>query len=212
MKRMKRYALAVMVGFATLSGCSKDPLRNMTEAESRIYITRRDETVNFATYKTFSIVDSVSVIDNSQFAGKQANTWDLQVIAAIRQAMESRGYTRVDRTQSPDLGINVSRLFATSTNIVSLPDYWGRYGGYYDPYYWGYGGYGYYFPPAYGIYQSTEAALSIDMLDLKNAVGSGTIKGVWNGLIRGSGIFRSSNVDSQVQALFDQSPYLKTGP
>ncbi|MBD0376099.1 MAG: DUF4136 domain-containing protein [Flavisolibacter sp.] len=209
MKRMIEYALVAAMSFATLSSCTKDPLRNMTEEESRIYITNRDNVVSFTTYKTFSIVDSVSLIDNNRFSGKEATAWDVQVLSAVQRAMQARGYVLVSRTQSPDLGINVSRLLSTSTNIVSLPDYWGGYGGYYDPYYWGYSGYGYYFPPTYGVYQSTEAALSIDLLDLKNATNSRTIKGVWNGLIRGSGIFRSSNVESQIQALFDQSPYLK---
>jgi hypothetical protein len=182
----------------------------MTEEESRIYITNHDSTVNFGSYKTYSIVDSVSLIDNGRFAGREATSWDLQMISAIQNAMNARGYSRVDRSQNPDLGINVSRVYSTSTNFVNLSDYWGYYDGYYDPYYWGYGGYDYYFPPSYGVYQNTEAALSIDMLDLKNASGTQTIKGVWNGLIRGEGIFISSNVQSQVQALFDQSPYLKT--
>jgi hypothetical protein len=207
-----------MIGFMLLtistlvvvSSCSKDPLKDMTEEESRIYITNRDSTANFNSYKTYSIVDSVSLIDNGRFAGREATSWDLQVISTIQDAMNARGYSKVDRTQNPDLGINVSRVYSTSTNIVNLSDYYGYYGGYYDPFYWGYGGYDYYFPPVYGSYQSTEGALSIDMLDLKNASGSQTIKGVWSGLVRGQGIFVNSNVQSQVQALFDQSPYLQT--
>jgi hypothetical protein len=203
-------ALLLAGTVVAVSSCTKDPLKNITEDESRIYITNRDSTVNFNSYKTYSIVDSVSLIDDNRFAGREATSWDLQLINAIQKAMNARGYVKVDRTQNPDLGINVSRVYNTVTNVVDLSDYWGYYGGYYDPYYWGYGGYDYYFPPAYGVYQSREAALSIDMLDLKNASGSQTIKGVWNGLIRGEGIFKSSNIDSQVQALFDQSPYLKT--
>jgi hypothetical protein len=210
MQRMIRLVLLTISTVFVVSSCSKDPFKDMTEEESRIYITNHDSTVNFGSYKTYSIVDSVSLIDNGRFAGRQASSWDLQVISAIQNAMNARGYSKVDRSQNPDLGINVSRVYSTSTNVVSFSDYWGYYGGFYDPYYWGYGGYDYYFPPTYGVYQSTEAALFIDMLDLKNASGSQTIKGVWNGLIRGEGIFISSNVQSQVQALFDQSPYLKT--
>ncbi|HYC30575.1 MAG TPA: DUF4136 domain-containing protein, partial [Chitinophagaceae bacterium] len=92
---------------------------------------------------------------------------------------------------------------------VDLSDYYNGYNGYYDPYYWGYGGYDYYFP-VYGLYETTEAALSVDMADLKNAQGNGTIRVIWNGTVRGSGIFRNENVSSQVQALFEQSPYLRT--
>lgn len=207
MKRMIGFAMLAVTGLAALSSCSKDPLKNMSDEESRIYITNRDSTANFTSYKTYSIVDSVSVIDNNRLTEKTVTAWDQQVLAAVRSAMEARGYTLVNHTQSPDLGINVSRLYNTTTHLVDLSDYWGGYGGYYDPYYWGYGGYGYDFP-YYGTYQSTEAALSIDMLDLKNASGNGTIKGIWSGLVRGSGIFNSSSVDSQVKALFDQSPYI----
>jgi hypothetical protein len=210
MQRMIGRMLLTATIIAALSSCSKDPLNNLTEEESRIYITNRDSTANFNSYKTYSIVDSVSLIDNNRFAGKEATSWDMQVINAVQNEMNAKGFVRVDRTQNPDLGINVSRVYNTTTNLVSLSDYWNDYSGYYDPYYWGYGGYDYYFPPTYGVYQNTEAALSIDILDLKNASGSQTIDGVWNGLIRGEGIFKSSNVSSQVQSLFNQSPYLKT--
>ncbi len=211
MQKMIGAALLSVASFVALSSCTKDPLKNITEDESRIYITNRDSSANFSSYKTYSLADSVSLIDNSQYAGREASTWDVQVTSAIAAALNARGFVRVSRTQSPDLGINVSRVYNTSTNVVNLGDYYGGYGGYYDPYYWGYSGYDYYFPSSYGVYQSTEAALSIDMLDLKDASSSNrTIKGVWNGLIRGEGIFRSSNVSSQVQTLFDQSPYLKT--
>jgi hypothetical protein len=209
MQRLIGLALISLTTIMTVSSCRKDPLNNMTEEESRIYITNHDSTVNFNTYKTYSIADSVTLIDNSQFAGREATSWDQQVIGAVQSALNARGYVKVDRSENPDLGVNVSRVYNTSTNIVDLSDYYGGYGGYYDPYYWGYGGYDYYFP-TYGYYQSTEAALSIDILDLKNASGSQTIKGVWDGLVRGEGIFKNSNVQSQVQALFDQSPYLKT--
>ena len=209
MQRLIGSVLLSLATILTVSSCKKDPLNNMSEEESRIYITNHDSTVHFNSYKTYSISDSVALIDNNRFAGREATSWDLQVISAVQNAMNARGYVKVDRTQNPDLGINVSRVYNTSTNLVDLSGYYGGYGGYYDPYYWGYGGYDYYFP-TYGYYQSTEAALSIDILDLKNASGSQTIRGIWDGLVRGEGIFRNSNIESQVQALFDQSPYLKT--
>ena len=79
------------------------------------------------------------------------------------------------------------------------------------PYYWGYPGYDYLFPSSYGYYEVTEGALSIDMFDLANAANNNNnIKGIWNGLIRGSGIFRVENANDGVKILFDQSTYLKT--
>lgn len=210
MKNRLLLAVMAIAAFVTIVGCSKEPLENLTEEESRIYITNHDSTANFMSYKTYSIVDSVSVIDDSRLVGKEVTSYDLQLLGAIRNQMEARGFTYVGRGEDPDLGINVSRLYNTYSGIVSYPNYWGGYGGFYDPFYWGYGGMNYWFPPMYGVYQVTEGALSIDMLDLQNAEASNQIKGVWNGLIRGSGIFNSGTVQNQVQALFDQSPYLRT--
>jgi hypothetical protein len=201
--------MLAVAGLVTAGSCTKDPMNNLTEEESRIYITNRDSSVNFNSYKTYSIADSVSIIDNNS-SRRQATAADQQVLAAVRTALESRGYVRVPRSQSPDLGINVSRVYNTTTNVVNMYDYWGGYGGFYDPFYWGYGGFGYGYPQAYGLVQNTEAMLSVDMLDLKNAPANRTIRVIWNGLIRGSGIFNNNGITAGVQALFAQSPYLKT--
>lgn len=210
MKNTIGWAMLAIAGLVTASSCTKDPMNNLSAEESRIYITNKDNNVSFGTYKTYSIADSVAVIDNNRFAGDQATAVDQQIIAAVRSAMESRGFVRVARSQSPDLGINVSRLYNTSTNVVNLNDYWSGYGGYYDPYYWGYSGYGYGYPSTYALVQSTEAMLSVDLLDLKNASASNSIRVVWNGVVRGSGVFTSDAATTGVQALFNQSPYLNT--
>lgn len=201
--------MLTFTGFAAAVSCTKDPMNNLTEEESRIYITNRDSSVNFTSYKTYSMSDSVAVIDNGQFTGEQATALDQQILATVGEQMQSLGFVRVPRSQSPDLGINVSRIYNTSTSVVDLYDYWSGYGGYYDPYYWGYGGYGYGYPSSYGLVQSTEAMLSIDLLDLKNAAANNSIHVIWNGLIRGQGVFTNSAVTTGVQALFAQSPYLR---
>jgi hypothetical protein len=210
MKRMIGWAMTAMTGLVLMSSCTKDPVGNLNEEESRIYITNRDNNANFSAYKTYSIPDSVYVVDNNNFRGGQATAWDLQALTAVRTAMESRGYVRVARNQSPDLGINVSRLYNTTANLVNLQDYWGGYGGYYDPFYWGYGGYGYGYPSAYAYVESTEAMASVDILDLKNAAASQKINVIWNGLVRGSGIFSTNTINNSIQALFEQSTYIKT--
>lgn len=190
-------------------GCTKDPLANLSPQESRIYITDHDSAVNFSQYKTYSISDSVAVIDNGQSYSEQSSS-DAAYINAVKQAMKDAGYTLVTKNENPDLGINVNHIISTSTGVISYGDYWNNYGGYWDPYYWGYGGYGYYVPYAYSVYQIKEGAMSIDFLDLKNASSNHKINVIWTGLIRGSGIFNENVAADQVKALFDQSPYLKT--
>lgn len=206
---MMGWTMLSLVALSVAFGCTKDPMRNLTQEESRIYITNRDKATNFSNFKTYSISDSVYLIDNNRMAGYQTTAIDLQTLAAVRSALEGRGYRRVSRTSAPDIGINVSRLYNTSNSLVNLDQYWGGYGGFYDPFYWGYSGFGYGYPAAYGLVQSTEAMISVDILDLKNALSSQTIRVVWNGLIRGSGIFSSDAVTTGVRALFEQSPYIR---
>jgi hypothetical protein len=197
--------LSVFALVTTFASCSKDPLDNMTEEESRIYITNNDPAAQFANYKTYSISDTVTVNNDGQVS-KQSNTTDQAFISAVKNEMQARGFTLVNRNSKPDLGVNVNRIYNTSTGIIRYDDYYNNYYGSY----WGYSGYGYYSPYSYATYSIREGALSIDMLDLKNAATTNRIGVVWNGLIRGSGIFNASTAPSQVKALFEQSPYLKT--
>lgn len=198
--------ISTAVSVLVLAGCSKEPLNNLSEEESRIYITNYDSTADFQAYHTFSVADSVAVISNNHLEGKAFSAYDSTVIAAVKAELQAKGYTLVSKDQSPELGINISRVYNSYTGLISYSDYWGGYGGYWDPYYWGYPGYGYYFP-VYGSYSITEGALSIDALDLKDADKENKITGIWSGLVRGSGVFRQVNAASQVKALFDQSPY-----
>ena len=193
-----------------LSSCTKDPLDNLTQEESRIYVTNYDTTVAFGNYKTFRIADSVAIIENNQLQGRERTAQDAQFIDATVNALQQKGYVRVNSGQVADLGVTVSAITNTSTQVVSYRDYGNYYGGYWDPFYWDYPGYSYYVPTYYGIYETGETAITIDMVDLKNATNnSNQLKVIWSGLIRGSGIF-STNISSQVNALFNQSSYLKS--
>lgn len=200
-----------MITVAALSSCSKDPLKNMSDDDSRIYITNYDSTVKFGAFTTYSISDSVAVVSDGKSEKRAATDADAAIILAVKDNMQQRGFQLVGKDDSPGLGINVTKIVSTQTGVISYPSYWGYYDSYWDPYYWGYGGYSYYFPySSYAVYQVREGALSIDMVDLKDAGASKTIKGVWNGLIRGEGIFNAANAATQVKALFDQSPYITT--
>lgn len=195
--------------------CQKDPLKSLSASESRIYITNRDSSVNFSEFKTFSIADSVGVIEDNQGLGKALTEFDAKAIAAVKNAMLGRGFQLVDRSASPDLGITVSRIYNNYTGLMSYPGYWDNYGGYYDPYYWGYSGYDYYDPVYYGptyysTYQITQGALSVDMLNLKDAIIDNKIHPVWSGVARGTGVFSLSAIDGEVSAFFEQSSYLVT--
>jgi hypothetical protein len=208
---MKKYLLAGMgiLSFgALLTSCSKDPLEGLSQEDSRIYITNHDANASFTSYNTFTISDSVAVLNNNQVSREQTAS-DVAFINAVKAQMQARGYTLVGRNDSPDLAVNVNRVYNTSTGVITYDNYWGYYDDFYDPWYYGYGGYGYYSPYSYATYTIREGAMSIDILDLKNAPATNRIAGIWSGLIRGSGIFNANTAGSQIQALFDQSPYIR---
>jgi hypothetical protein len=209
MKSVRWLFLAVSGLSLFFMGCAKDPVNNLNSDEGRIYITDHDSSVNFTNYKTFSISDSVAVIRNGK-SSKELSITDSAYISAVKKYMEAAGYQMVTKKQNPDMGVDVNNIISTYTGVVSYDDYWNNYGGYWDPYYWGLGGFGYYVPYAYNIYRISEGAVSIDILDLKNAKANNKINVIWTGLIRGPGIFNENIAESQVKALFDQSPYLKT--
>src|SRR5687768_17198790 len=135
--------------------CTKEPLKNMSDEDSRIYITNHDNTVAFNQFQTFSISDSVAVISNNQLEGRSATEADRAFIEAVKANLIQRGFVQVARDQQPDLGVTVSRIYNTYTGLMEYQDYYGGYNDYYDPFYWGYPGYSYYAPTYYGVYQVT---------------------------------------------------------
>lgn len=202
-----KFFIIISAVFFLFIGCRKQPLNNLSAEESRVYITNWDATVNFAVFNTFSIADNVLVIDgnSTSFGNLPA---DAAFIEAFQNQMELRGFTRVSRDNNPDLGIQINRIIRTSTGIIAFPDYWG----FWDPFFWGIPGAGWGFPPFWGIgtYQVREGLLSADLVDLKNVgENNNQIRVIWNGIIRGSGIFNANTANSQVEQLFEQSPYIR---
>jgi len=204
---MKKIVIPVLMaaGILAMTSCKKDPIKNLEGDEGQIYVTNHSDSVNFSSFKTFSIADSVAVIQNNRLLGKELSASDAAYVQAVKDQLTQRGYTLVSNNQNPDLGITVSQVYNTSTGVIDYGSYYGAY----DPYYWGYGGYGYYYPSYYGTYSITEGAMSIDVFDLKDAKESNKINVVWSGLLRGTGVFSVSAANNGVKALFDQSSYFK---
>ena len=124
---MKKILIAFCCAVILLyvSRCTKEPLNNLTESEGRIYITNHDEAVNFGNYQTFSIADSVAVIENNQFTMRALMPVDAAYIEAVKGQMQQKGYTLVSRDADPDLAVNVNRIFNSYTGVFSYADYWG---------------------------------------------------------------------------------------
>ncbi len=88
MKYSKIIALASLLGF--LSACNNDPLNDLSVEESQVFITNKDESVNFKQFKTFSILDSVLVVGN-QGTGSSLTDLDIKFLTSVAREMESLG-------------------------------------------------------------------------------------------------------------------------
>jgi hypothetical protein len=211
-RKIKMSALVTLILF--MVSCATYPGLDSRLLEDLVDITKYDVNTNFTQFKTFSIVDSVTVIKNGTDSSRVLNPQAQALLTQIIANMQARGYAKVDRkTGNPDLGINVSAVKVTNL-VYYYPGWYWDYYGYYDPMYWGYPGDNYwypYYPPDVSSY--TSGTVIIDMLDLKNAVIHGNkLYVVWNAYIRGlmTGYHTLQDVLDNVDQCFAQTPQIRT--
>ncbi|WP_315820856.1 hypothetical protein [Paraflavitalea speifideaquila] len=94
-------AISAVSIMGLLGSCTKEPLNNITEDESRIYITNYDSSAVFNHYKTFSIVDSVSIINNNKLDKKALTDFDAAVIASIKSRMGNKDIRWLIKARTP---------------------------------------------------------------------------------------------------------------
>jgi hypothetical protein len=203
--------LTAAVLITAVGACTPSPLDGLTNDESLVFITNRDQAVSFGNYETFSISDSIRVIDNRDVGFNNGNVASA-LISRIAQNMSERGYTRVGRTETPDLGMNVTFVQQTQTGVTANPFWWN------DPFFWGggggwggagwgWGGPGLFYQPYYQFYQVSENYWIIELVDLKNPTNGNQFNVVWNAQIRGANL--TANPVRLADAIFEQSAYLR---
>ena len=202
--------LLLLLAGGGLTSCRDNALNDLSPADSQVYITNRDRSVDFSQYKTFSLPDSVIVQSNDGYSAVKNSIAD-QFVSSVSSALTARGYQRVAKGKPANLGVAIIRVNNQYTGIASNPysyysNYWGGGLG-------GYGGYSPYYP-SYYTYQVTDQYWEIQMVDLKNApAGTGTAKPqlsvIYDATIRGGDITDTQSVATAVNAIFTQSPYLR---
>lgn len=202
--------LLLLLAGGTLTSCRDNAPNGLSPADSQVYITNRDRSVDFSKYKTFSLPDSVIVQSNDSYEAVKNSIAD-QFVSSVSSALTAKGFQRVDKGKPADLGVAIIRVNNQYTGIASNPysyysNYWGG----------GFGGFGGYSPyyPSYYTYQVADQFWEIQMVDLKNApAGTGTTKPelrvIYDATIRGGDITDTESVATAVNAIFSQSPYLQ---
>jgi hypothetical protein len=200
---LKKASIFLLIASLGLTSCSKDPISDLSTEETLVYVTNHDKSANYNQYKTFSIVDSVLIVENDR-SGTALTEIDRALLQRIMTNMESLGYKYVNPKNNPDVGINAAWITNTYLNVVSQPMS-SYYGGY-----WGGGGYGYGYPNYYSYYQTSESYWLLSMVDFKNPnTADKTFKVIWDAQIRGAGIGEAQYIDKMVDSVFGQSEYLK---
>ncbi|GAB4049478.1 DUF4136 domain-containing protein [Spirosoma litoris] len=201
--------LLLMVGIG-FTACRENAINDLSPADSPVYITNYDQSVNFGQYKTFSLPDSVIVESNDAYAMAQ-NSISTRFVTNVASALTSRGFQRVAKGDSADLGVAIIRVNNQYTGIASNPySYYSNYWGY-----GGFGGYGYSpYYPSYYTYQVTDQYWEIQIVDLKNrpATSNGQqqqLNVIYDATIRGTDVTDTQAVDLATTAIFNQSPYLQ---
>ena len=208
------YAALLLTLGGLLTACRDNALDGLTPADTPVYVTNYDRSVDYGQYKTFSLPDSVVVTSNNQF-GTSLNSLEDRFVTGVANALTARGFQRVAQGQPADLGVAVIRVNNRYTGVGTYP-YSSYYSNYWGGGFGGFGGFGYDpLYPAYYTYQVTDQYWEIQIVDLKNRpTTTGTqqpqLNVIYDATVRGTNITSRQSVDDAISAIFDQSPYLQT--
>ncbi|WP_338874789.1 DUF4136 domain-containing protein [Spirosoma sp. SC4-14] len=204
------YVLLLLTIGGGLTACKENAINDLSPADSPVYITNYDRNINFSQYKTYSLPDSVVTESNTGYE-PTLGPLESRFVSNVASALTSRGFQRVARGDTADLGVAIIRVNNLYTGVGLNP--YGYYGGYWGGYYGGFGGY-YPYYPSYYTYQVADQYWEIQIVDLKNqpATTPGSepqLTVIYDATVRGADVSTQQDVDAATTAIFNQSPYLQ---
>lgn len=203
------YFLIVMIGTVGWA-CQTEP-DSAELIDQMVVSTNYDPEADFTAYSTYAIpTDTIGFVSNKStdtLITSPSSSFPRHVLSAIRSNLEARGYTRVDKKENPDLGVNV--MVVNDFNIFQelvYPNY--GYPGNFYPGYYGYGSF--YAYPYVNTYAYNTGVLIIELVDLKNRTANNQVAVVWDAYLGDvySTIDRNAQSAEAIEQAFIQSPYL----
>jgi|GEM_PF-4693168 hypothetical protein len=190
-----------------LASCSKDVVQDTISETGGLVAVNADSTSDFGNYQTIAVNDSV-VFTNGKAYSRELNTIDAAYINAWKDSLAALGYIVVDKTQNPDLLMNVTKVDNSVNNILDFSTYWKYYATLYKPSSLGVSGAQY--VANFDNSQTTkDLLLSFEMIDLKNKTNT-TLHVIWNGVVTDKTVSTDINqVQLVMEELLYQSPQLK---
>lgn len=205
-----RISVMGMLLSLVFTACKKDnTVTTATIVDPTTVGAATDSTVDFTSYKTIAISDSVSVI-NGYTVTKELTTTESAFMQILVDSLSARGYQVVSGTSGgQDLQLNITRVASTSDGLIDSTSYWSNYGAFYDPSLYNENSVKYttHLNTSFSV---SDGLLSFELLDLKNAAGNGQIGILWEGAIMGSAnINDSTKVSAEASAMLADSPKVK---
>ena len=183
-----------------------------------VVLTVHDEEVNFASFQTFAMPDTVVHVsgDENDDIIDLSRAYDDLILDLVAANMAAVGYTREldPETNGADLIMLVGAIGVERTEYWAYQGwwgYWGWYPGWGYPGYPGYGpGYGWYYPPGYvGSTTFEQGSVVLTLVDPNGGDGE-AIPVVWGGAIAGLLGYggEEARITNTINQAFTQSPYL----
>lgn len=212
---MKRFLIISFV--ALLMGACEPTPDEQQLFDQYVVSTSYDDEADFSSYLTYTIpTDTIGLIsniasDDTIIIVRSGQTYPRDVINAVQQNMNARGFQKVERTEDPDVALNI--FVVKNLNIFQQVNYYPGYYGYPGYYYPSYYGYNYYYGyPAVSTYVQNTGVLVVEIVDLKNVNAQNQVKVIWNAYM--GDVFSSIDLRGQseeaIDQAFDQSPYITT--
>ena len=204
------YLFILAFGFAVAANsCYTD--YGLTTADYDVVLTRYDKAADFSSYRTYAMPDTIFHIIGEDDEDEISRQFDALMLQTVASNMASRGFTRIENPDSSNIPDAVVTISVTTTDYQGVS--------YYPPY-WGYPGWGWYYPPYYPPYWGTTYSYStgtifIDFGDVDNVAGDSSLVTVeWNatinGLLSSNASSTRTRIENSIDQAFVQSPYLKT--
>ncbi len=206
-------ALTVIGALLLLWSCTPDSGFNTTSDYDTV-VTHYDPDVDYQTFKTYYLADSVRYITDPDDTSTIERDDDIDelILTTVAANMNAYGYTRITEAEEenpPDIFVPVA---VTTTKWVGM--YYPYYPpGYWYPWYPGWGpGYPGYYPPV--VYSYSTGTVFFDLWDFKNHhAETETFPILWtatiNGLLSSDRAATEKRIEDSINQAFSQSWYLE---
>ena len=209
MAQRQRHVLLLGLAVMTAACYPGDGVTNVEQVD--VVITTHDEDVDFASYQTYAMPDTVVHITNGDDDSGIVNlprAYDDLILDEVAQNMADAGYTRLTGAAAvdADLVLLVGAIGTSRTEWFVSGGWWGWWG-----YYPGYPGWGWGWPPYYGSVTIEQGSIFMFML-APSTSGAEHANLVWSAAARGllGYAMPQSRIVSSINQMFTQSPYLGT--